>query len=222
MKKKTLLRIAIVASLILVIVTAINVNRNIDFFRDTDILSADEFSALLPSPDALVYTAQHESDDFFVELMAYRADPPRVVDDLELEGFQFLWRVEPRGRARLHRYEFRLMPLINLGWVLDGASHMFVHYGDNIIQRPLWVAFGIEPVRFPSRYWNGIWPTRSKADSVLIWADGYSLTYPSDLENKRITAQLDIYRRRRPVLSLDYEWRGFNTMEQEVYGDIAP
>lgn len=84
---------------------------------------------------------------------------------------------------------------------------MFVHYGEAVVQRSLWTAFVVEPVRFPARYWNGIWPSTTRADAVFIWVVAYEFSPLSDVEHRRITAQLDIYRgRNREVLSVTHEW----------------
>lgn len=114
--KKKLICVVILLSIVFTATTAISLSRNIAFFREADILSSEDFDALLPSEEYLVFTDQQETEDFFIRLMAFRDEEKRSVNGTTLDGIRFLWHIEPRGNTQLHRYEFRVMPSLNLGW----------------------------------------------------------------------------------------------------------
>jgi len=71
----------------------------------------------LPVPQGeLLFTAYDETDRFYARLSVFRGEVRDVAGE-QVEHLQVLWNVEPRGRTRLHRYEFEGGP---------GGSHMML------------------------------------------------------------------------------------------------
>ena len=188
MKRKGVVVIAVLAAVVVVCAAAVHVHRTLGFFRDAQQLNVEEFHALLPSPDDLVFAAQHETDRFYLELMVFH-DEPLVLGDVEFDGVQFLWRIEPRGNTRLHRYEFHIWEETrNIAWSQEDVHRMFVRYGDAVVERSTWAAFVVEPVRVPAR--NGLLPTNARADAVWILARGSGTSSPPN--PALFSASLDI------------------------------
>lgn len=207
MKRKLLFCTAVLAAIVLAISavsTASHINRSASFFHDVTVLSIEQLNEFMPSYEYLVFVEQYETDDFFVELMAFRDETQRVAVDREIDGIRFLWRIEPRGNTRLHRYDFRLWQPPGLLWETDeDRNRLFIHYGDRVVDKQSWPMVSIN---FPAQYWNGIWPTSTRVDSVLIWGEAFVPIEGASIEDMLIRASLSVHRRNREVLNVTHEW----------------
>ena len=209
MKRKLLLCAAILAVIAVVVAAGIDVNRSAGFFRDATVLDATQLEEFMPNPDYLIYAAQYETDDFFVELLAFRDEEQRIILDHAVDGVRFLWRIEPRGNTRLHRYDFQLWQPDGLVWETSAnTNHMFVRYGDRVVEKPAWSGIIVGTAPFPARFWRGFMPTGAQADEVWIWAEAFVPIMSWSIENMLLSATLTAHRRNtnREALDVTFEW----------------